>query len=113
MASLENKEIVNILKQFFSEIYHHKAPINGVYPVVVYKLLTQSASLRADNRTKGFQAVYRITVIDKVEYNPKDLILAFENAGWLWENTNVTVDTGENEIDEVYTTVDISKLLLV
>lgn len=107
-----NREVVNILKTLYSEsqIYHHKAPINGSYPMVVYNNITMSPSLRADNKTGGYRSVYRISVIDIKETPCEDIVSAFENEGWLWEGTNITEDVGENEIDEVYTSIDVSIL---
>lgn len=105
-----NKQIVEILMTLYERIYHNSAPVDCNYPLVVYNLITLSPSLRADNRTHGARAVYRITVIDKLETPDSEIRQAFEDAGWLWEGTNVTQDKGKNEVDEIYTSIDVSKL---
>lgn len=104
-----NKDVVNILKTLYSNIYHYKAPVSGTYPMVVYNCITNAPAQRADNRTYGSRVVYRVTVIDKLETPDTALRQAFEDAGWLWEGTTITQDVNENEIDEVYTSIDFSK----
>lgn len=108
-----NKEIVKLLKMLFpaSSIYHNVAPIETTYPIVVYSTLVNVPSRRADNKTYGSRLVYRITIIDDKEFNDEELIDVFENAGWLWENTNIIVDKNVNDVDEVYTSIDVSYLL--
>lgn len=107
-----NKAVVNILKQFFpvSSIYHNLAPITNEYPLIVYSTLIDVPALRADNKLYGSRIVYRITIIDKQEYDVNNLKDAFEDAGWLWENTNIIIDKNVNNIDEVYTSIDVSYL---
>lgn len=106
-----NVEVVDILKEYFERIYHHSAPVDAAYPAVVYACITNAPARRADNRVYGLRFVYRVTVINTLEYDDTALRRAFEDAGWLWENTYVTQDKGLNEVDEIYTSIDISKLV--
>ena len=107
-----NKEIVNLLKTLYpaSSIYHNVAPIEASYPIAVYYSLVNVPSKRADNKTIGIRMVYRITIIDDKETNDNELRNLFEDAGWLWEGTSITVDKNTNHIDEVYTSIDFSFL---
>lgn len=102
-----NTKIAELLGTLGVPVFHDNAPEDGTYPLVQYTTLSERPALQADNRTKGYESIFRITLINNTpvgrEAFKSELIELMENAGFMWQNTATTRDK-----NEYYTTLDFS-----
>ena len=102
-----NTKIAELLLTTGIPVYHDNAPEDGSYPLIQYSTLSDRPVLHADNKTRGYEAVFRITLINNTpvgrEVFKAQVIEIMENAGFMWQNTATTRDK-----NEYYTSIDFS-----
>ena len=82
-----------LLTKFNKEqIFHDVLPENGDYPMIVYKDISETPILHADNKLYGYEHIIRVTIVTDGNSGTNDLkdtvYDAMIDAGFAWQNTN-------------------------
>ena len=90
-----------------NQIFHDMLPENGNYPMVVYKDLSETPVLHADNKLYGREHVIRVTIVTNgnatINALKQQVEDAMTEAGFMWKSTNKV-----NDGVEYYTNMDFS-----
>ena len=97
-----------LLTKFKKEqIFHDVLRESGKYPVVVYKDISETPVLHADDALYGYEHIIRVTIVTNSNSGINELKSAvfdcMTDAGFMWQNTNKVNDDGE-----FYTAMDFS-----
>jgi len=99
----------NALQTVFNsnQIFHDMLPENGNYPMVVYKDLSETPVLHADNKLYAREHIIRVTIVTNgnatINSLKSQVETAMTAAGFMWQNTNKV-----NDGVEYYTSLDFS-----
>lgn len=91
------------------EIFHDRAPEVGdaSYPFLVYRTLSVSPAMHADNKMWSYTHTVRVTVVGKNESTKDIENRVYESmtaGGYSWQNTSDVVE--DKQFGEKYTALD-------
>lgn len=101
--------VARAVKSLGVPVYHNTAPETGEnYPFIVYRTLSVSPDMHADDKFISYQHSVRVTIVSNNNEPVKALetavIEAMVAADYMWQTTNPSVES--REYGETYTAID-------